>query len=408
MINLFRAALRGVKAELAAGESGWVALSGASPLSGSGRTSVAGTMVSEETVMRLSTVWACVSRTSQLIASLPCHVHEKQRGGGEEIIEPDISQIVTTQPNRSETAPEFWESRVGHQLLRGNAYSEKLKVKDRIVGLRPLQGVAPKKRPDGRFDYHVNEAGQIRKLGPDDVFHMRGFGGGDGLGLSAVKYGVQSLGAALAADTSAASVFANGLFPSGVLESEQTLDEKQRDDLQKVLAHYAGSTKSGKTLVIEAGLKWRQTQFSPEDAQLLETRRFQVEDVCRWFGIPPIIIGHAAEGQTMWGSGVEGIMLGWLTMGINPMLRRLEARMNMDLIPSARRGRWSFKFNREAMLQMDSQAKGEFLSKMGNSGTMTANERRDKLNLPRHEGSSADDLLVQRALTTLEQLKEIE
>ncbi|MDO6486054.1 phage portal protein, partial [Shimia thalassica] len=218
----------------------------------------------------------------------------------------------------------------------------------------------------------------------DKVFHLRGFGPGDGIGMSAIAYGANSIGAALAADETAGSVFSNSMMPSGVLESDQTLTEPQREQLQAHLTTYVGSKKAGKTMLLEAGLKYNQLQMNPEDAQLLETRRYSVEDVCRWFGVPPIIIGHASQGQTMWGSGVEAIMLSWLTLGINPLLSRIESRIEKDLIPIGKRGKWVFRFNREGMLQMDSKAKGEFLSKMATSGTMTANERREKLNLPPH------------------------
>jgi HK97 family phage portal protein len=174
--------------------------------------------------------------------------------------------------------------------------------------------------------------------------------------------------------------------------------------LQTLLETFVGSKKAGKTMTLEAGLDFQAVQMNPEDAQLLETRRFHVEDVCRWLGIPPIIIGHSAEGQTMWGTGVEQIMLSWLTLGINPLLTRIEARLNRDLVPVEKRGKWYFEFNREAMLQMDSKSKGEFLSKMGQSGTMSANERRTKLNLPRHPDPAADALLAQTALAPLEDL----
>mgnify|MGYP001151622938 CR=1 FL=1 len=405
MMKLMRAALRGVKAELAAGESGWVALSGNQLFSEMGLLSNAGTTVSSETVMRLSAVWACVSRTSQLIGTLPLNLYEKQLQGGRVRLDNELSAMVTNKPNVVQTSVEFWEGTGAHALLHGNSYSEKLMIANRLVGLRPLLSAVPKRRGDGRFDYHVNENGKIYVLPPEKVFHLRGFGGGDGLGLSAVKYGVQSFGAALAADCTASKVFSNALMPSGVLESDDLLQPEQRTQLQEMLATYSGSSKAGKTLVLEAGLKWNQVQMNPEDAQLLETRRFQVEDICRWFGMPPIIIGHSAEGQTMWGSGVESIMLSWLTTGINPLLRRIEARMNCDLVPSDKRGRWYFEFNREAMLQMDSKAKGEFLSKMATSGTLTANERREVLNKDHHADPAANDLLAQTALAPLEDLR---
>ncbi|WP_306150635.1 phage portal protein [Roseovarius sp. MMSF_3281] len=404
MINLMRAAFRGIKAELSAGESGWVALSGEQLFSDFGLLSNAGTTVSSETVLKLSSVWACVSRTAQLIATLPLDLMEKQPDGSRERIDNDLARILTVKPNGVQTSVEFWEGVVAHALLRGNGYAEKLTIGPRLVGLRPLLSVVPRRRGDGQFDYRVTENGRAYTLPAEKVLHLRGFGGGDGLGLSAVKYGVQSFGAALAADNTASTVFDNAMMPSGVLQSDQILTPEQRDQLQAMITTYSGSKKAGKIMTLEAGLSFDQLQMNPEDAQLLETRRFQVEDICRWFGMPPIIIGHAAEGQTMWGTGVESIMLSWLTTGINPMLRRIEARMNADLIPVGKRGRWYFEFNREAMLQMDSKSKSEFMAKMGQSGTMTANERREKLNLRRHPDPAADELLAQTALAPLKDL----
>ncbi len=404
MKHLFRAALRGIRAELAAGESGWEVLSGdALPLPTWGTISTAGTTVSPDTVMGLSTVWACVAATAQLVSSLPCHLYERSATGGKARIDDPIHDVMFGRPNSIQTGIEFWEGTIVQQLLRGNAYAEKLRIGPRVVGLRPLLNVTVK-RDGGVFRYLVNEDGRTREVAAENVLHLRGFGAGDGMGLSAVKYGLQSFGAALAADQSAAAVFSNAMMPSGTLQSEQKLTPEQRTQLQTHLDTYVGSGRAGKTMVLESGLKWTKVQWDPEDVQLLETRRFHVEDICRWFGIPPIIIGHASEGQTMWGSGVESIMLSWLQIGINPLLRRIEARLNADMIPAAKRGKWFVEFNREAMLQMDSAAKATFLSQMATSGTMTANERRDKLNLERSTQAGADDLLAQTALAPLDNL----
>lgn len=405
MRKLISAAIRGIRAELAAGESGWVVVDGAeTPLSDLGTVSESGALVSNETIMKLSTVWACTSATSQLIASLPCHLYEKTKAGKTNRIEAEAAEVMFAQPNTMQTGFEFWEGFTVQQLLRGNAYAEKLKIGRRTVGYKPLFSVTPRRVGAG-FEYVVVEKGKRRVLTADQVLHLRGFGAGNGLGLSVVKYGVQSLGAALSADQTASKVFSNALMPSGVLQSDQTLDQAQRTQLQTYLEAFAGSSRAGKTMVLEAGLTWNQVQWDPEDAQLLETRRFQVEDICRWFGTPPVVIGHAADGQTMWGTGIESIMLSWLRLGINPILRRNEARLNIDAIPAERRGKWFFKYNREAMLEMDSKAKAEFLSRMATSGTMTANERREKLNLPRHDDPLADELLAQTALAPLIDLR---
>lgn len=406
MIRYVKAALRGMKAEASAGGGGWHILSGAGQgLSTEGQKSQAGPIVSAEAIMQLSTVWACTSATAQLIASLPCGIYERLPGGGKRRIDSELENILFHRPNTTQTGVEFWEAAVLQMMVGGNAYSRRLRVGPRMVGLEPLLKVKPKRR-DGRFVYEVRDGGKVETLRAEDVLHLRGFGAGDGLGLSVVRYGVQSLGAALAADRSSGRVFSNGLQPSGVLQTDQKLEPDQRAQLQTLLNTYSGSDRAGKAMVLESGLSWQSVQWNPEDAQLLETRRFQVEDICRWFGIPPVVIGHSASGQTMWGSGVEMVMLSWLQTGINPLLRRIEARLNADVIPPAQRRRWFFEFNREAMLQMDSKAKAEFLSRMATSGTMTANERRSKLNLPPHSDPAANDLLAQTALAPLETLGE--
>lgn len=396
----------GVKAALVDGESGWVSLSDAQAVSVSGYASIAGKTVSGAAALEISAAWDCVKKTSELISTLPLVLYERAADGSKTPLENDLAEVLTIKPNPWQTAQEFWEGMTAQKLLRGNAYAEKLFQGPRLIGLRPMFNVTPRPRLGGGFDYVMNDRGRLAVMPPEKVYHLRGFGAGDGLGLSAIKYGANSLGAALAADETAGAVFSNGMMASGVLSAEQTLTEVQRAQVQSMLTAYTGSSRAGKIMVLEAGLKYGQLQMNPEDAQLLETRRFNVEDVCRWFGVPPIIIGHAAAGQTMWGSGVEAIMLSWLTVGINPQLVKIEARAQVDLVPADKRRRWSLHFDREAMLQMDSKSKGEFLSKMGASGTMTAHERRDKLNLPRHPDPKAGDLFMQGAMAPLGDLGE--
>ncbi len=397
MIRFFKAAVRGIRQELRAGESGWISLNGSDPWTGGGYSSVAGKTVTPSSALAFSAVWDCVRKTSQVLSTLPLALYEKEDGGTRVKIEEDLSGILAESPNREQTAVEFWEGMTAQQTLRGNACAEKLFLGDRLVGLRPLLNVTPKRNQNGGLEYNVNDRGRISTLPADKVFHLRGFGGGDGLGMSAIKYGANSIGSALAADETAGSVFSNAMMAAGVLTSDQKLNDNQRAQLQALLETFMGSSRAGKTLTLESGLKFQQLQMNPEDAQLLETRRYSVEDVCRWFGVPPIVIGHSAEGQTMWGSGVEAVMLSWLTLGINPLLVKNEARILKDLIPIEKRGRWYAEFNREAMLQMDSKAKGDFLLKMRMAGFMSGDEGRDKLNLPRRGGNS-DELVVQTSL----------
>lgn len=405
MMRLLSAAVRGVKAELAAGQSGWIAITSAgTPLSTAGTMSDAGAMVSADTAMRLSTVWACVSTTAQQVASLPCHLYERDRNGHAARVEDELATIAFHQPNPVQTGVELWEGLTAQTLLRGNGYARKLRHPNgSVIGLQPILSTTPR-WIGHEFEYHIADRGKSEILPASEVLHLRGFGSGDGLGLSVVKYGVQSLGAALAADQSAAKVFSNAMMPSGVLKADQKLRPEQRAQLQEMLAAYAGSTRAGKILTLEAGLSFDKVQWDPEDVQLLQTRRFQVEDICRWFGMPPIVIGHSPDGQTMWGTGVESIMRAWLQTGLNPILTRIEQRLNRDLLPPAMRTRRFFRYDRQALLQMDSKSLAEFLSRMATSGTMTGNERRDFMGLPRHDDPMADALLAQTALAPLQDL----
>ncbi|QBF32153.1 phage portal protein [Thalassococcus sp. S3] len=402
MIRLLRAAARGARAEYAG--TGWRSYFGNMNWALGGTRSHAGKTVNARTSLEVSAVWACVRKTAEMISTLPVDHYRKGSGDSRERLDDDLAEIIKESPNPEQTAPEYWEGMVAQTCLQGNACSEKLYMGSRLVGLRPLLDCRPERRQDGTMRYAVTDRGKTEFMPAEKVFHLRGFGAGDGLGMSTVRYGANSIGAALAADETAGKIFSNAAMPSGVLSADQTLNSEQRSQLQALLEAYSQSSKAGKTMVLEAGLKYQQLQMNPEDAQLLETRRFGVEDICRWFGVPPIVIGHAAEGQTMWGTGVEAILLAWRTLGINPFLIRLEMRIKKDLIPPQNRRRHYVEYNREAMIQMDSKAKGDLLQKLGMSGTMTANERRARMNLPRHDDPNADALLAQTALSPLELL----
>jgi HK97 family phage portal protein len=225
--------------------------------------------------------------------------------------------------------------------------------------------------------------------------------GGDS-GLSVLQYGVQTFSTGLAAIETAGKMFSNGMQTHGILTSDNTLKPEQRAGLQKIMEAYAGSDKAGKLMILEAGLKYQSVTLSPVDAQLLEQQKFTIEEICRWFGVPPVIIGHAAQGQTMWGSGVEQILIAWLALGINPLCERIERRITKQLIAPGEQRRIYAEFNREGLLQMDSAAKAAFLSAMVQNGLMDRNEGRSKLNLPARGEAGA--LTAQTNLAPLESL----
>lgn len=373
-----------------------------------GRESHAGKHVTVDGTLNLSTAWACIKLNAQAVSSLPVPMYETKADGSRIRVDDDeIAEVISESPNQDQTPLEYWEGIVAWLMTDGNAYSEKVYNGRRLSALEPIMSThcRPVRRPDGSLVYRVVDRGKTEELPRDKVFHVKGFGQGlknPDLGLSPIAAGTHSLGAAMAAQEAAGRFFGNGMQASGVLSSEQTLKPEQRQNLAKIMEAYVGSSRAGKLMILEAGLKYEQLALNPDDAQLLETRRFDVEEICRWFGVPPIIIGHAAQGQTMWGSGVEAILIAWLTLGIDPICDRIEARIKKQLIrPTGRRRRYA-EFNREALLQMDSKSKAHFLSTMVQNGLMDRNEGRSKLNLPHRDG--ADQLTAQTNLSPLDSL----
>lgn len=369
-----------------------------------GRESASGKRVTLDTAMQLSAVWACVRQTALVISSLPMGVYEKRTDGSREPVSDRLAEVLTVSPNSDQTAQEHWEGQTAWLMTNGNCYAERVDTPRGLSSLRtlPANVTSPFRNADGDLMYRTTDRGKVEDLPRDKVFHVRGFGFGGDMGLSAISFGVQGMGTAIAAEESAGKLFSNGLQMSGFMKTNQALRPEQRVQMRRMLDEYRGSSAAWKVLLLEAGLDFQQLTLNPEDAQMLETRRFAIEDICRWFGTPPIVIGHAGEGQTMWGSGVEQIMIAWMNTGLNPILRRIEGRIRKDLIPAGERVKRYAEFNREGILQMDSKAKAEFLTKLVSNGIMSRNEAREKLNLARRDG--ADDLTAQTAMAPVQDL----
>lgn len=367
-----------------------------------GRESSAGKKVNLQTTLQLATAWACIRLTATAVASLPAAVYEKGSDGSRVSRDDhELAELLLSSPNASQTPLEFWETKVGGLVARGNSYSERVFSGSRLTALEPVS--ARPVRIDGELKFKVHDRGKEETLPADKIWHLKGFNFGGDEGLSPIALGVHSLGSAMAADETAARIFANGLQQPLFINSGQAkLSPEQRNDLRSMFKKFVGSDNAGKVMVLEQGMSPIPFTLNPEDAQMLDSRRFNVEEMCRWYGMPPIIIGHAADGQTMWGTGVEQILIAWLTLGINPLCRRIEARVTKDLVPVGQKRRIQFEFNREGLLQADSQAKAEYLSKMVQNALMTRNEARAKLNLPKVPGG--DTLTAQTNLAPLDQL----
>ncbi|AFJ47151.1 phage portal protein [Shimwellia blattae] len=372
-----------------------------------GGESAAGKQVTVDKALQLSAVWSCVRLLSETIATLPVGFYERTRDGRQPAPAHPLYELLHNQPNADMTAVEFWEMVMASLLLWGNAYGEIDRTGKRITALTPLRPERMKveRSSTGTPVYTYRDPGShgTRQIHERDLMHIRAFSTNGIIGLSPISYARQTLGMAMATDETSARVFKNGMRPSGVLSMEQILRKEQREDIRdSLVAQFAGSMHTGKMMVLEAGMKFQPVTMNPEDAQMLQTRAFNIEEICRWFRVWPGLIGHNAQGQTMWGSGVEQMLIGFLTFSLRPWLTRIEQSIRKSLLIPGERNRYFAEFSIEGLLRADSAARAAFYSTMTQNGVMTRNEARQKENMAPHPGG--DQLTVQSNLLPLEQL----
>lgn len=352
---------------------------------GLGTTS--GENVNYDTALALDSVWACVNLIANSVKTLPCQVY------GEDGVtidkDSDLYALLHDMPNMDDTAPDFWAMAAMCLCLDGNFFAEKKFIGKRLIALNPLHPLSVEVGRNDRNEryYEVTEDGKKRKIPEKNMFHVRGavLPGSD-RGLSPIGLERNTIGNTLAAEKTAGKMFAGGLQAAGILSSDQVLTKDQREQLGSILQQFAGSDRAGKIAVLEAGLTYQQLTVNPQDAQMLETRQFNVEQICRIFGVPPVMIGHAANGTTTWGSGIEQLILQFTKTCLTPMLRSIEAAIRRDLMDANTRKTTSVKFSMEGLLRGDSGSRAEFLSKMVGAGIYTVNEARSYEDKAKIEG----------------------
>lgn len=365
----------------------------------------AGQHVNERSVLQLSTVWACARIIAETIATLPLGIYERTNQGRRSASEHPLHFMLHRQPNADTTAAVFWEAMVVSMLLRGNAFAERLMIGNRLVGLQFLSParLTITRSTTGKRVYRYTESnGSQREIDEARIFRIPGFTIDGSWGLSVIEYGAKVFGSALAAATAANGTFERGLSPTVAFKMQQVLKKDQRDEFRESLRAISGAINAGESPLLEGGMEAQTIGINPKDAQLLESRAFSVEEICRWFRVPPFMVGHS-EKSTSWGTGIEQQMIAFLTFTLRPWLTRIEQAINKDLLSPVEQRRLYCEFAIEGLLRADSAGRATYLSNMVNNGLMTRDEGRAKENLP-PKGGNADVLTVQTALTPIDQL----
>ena len=257
-------------------------------------TTSAGQTVNEQTVLKLTAVWACARLISQTISTLPLGLFEKAASGRIASKNHSLYTIIHDRPNTDSTAAMFWESFILSMLLHGNGFAEKLKVGGRLVGLKFLNPnyLSITEDANGNYTYAYTLKSKRQQIPAENIFHVPYFTMGGRWGLSAIRYGVNTFGSALAADTAANSTFEKGLSPTVAFSVERVLTPEQRTAFREnTAATLSGAINAGNSPILEGGMTAQVISINPKDAQLLESRVFSGEDICRWFGLDPSMIG---------------------------------------------------------------------------------------------------------------------
>ncbi len=364
--------------------------------------SSSGKNVTVNSTMQLSAAWACVRLLSETVSTLPVRIYRRNADGSREAAsDHPLYRIITKRPNAEMTTARYMLMIVASICLWGNAFVEKRRIGNRVVALIPLlpQNMVVKRLESGRLQYKYTENGKPREIAEKDIMHIRGFGLDGVCGMLPVKTGRDIFGGAMSADEAAYKVFAQGMQASGILSSDSKMTADQREALRKNLERFMSSKNAGKVMVAEAGMKYQSITMNPEAAQMLETRSFGIEEICRWFRVPPFMVGHMDK-QSSWASSVEGMNLQFLTNTLRPILENIEQEFNRCLLDDS--DDYYCEFSVEGLLRGDLATRREWYASALQNGWMNRNTVARLENQPEIPGG--EKYTVQSNLIPLDEL----
>ena len=376
-----------------------------------GRTT-SGKPVNERTAMQTTAVYACVRILAEAVASLPLHVYEYQDDGGKKLVhDHPLYYLLHDEPNPEMTSFVFRETLMSHLLIWGNAYAQVIRDgAGRVLGLYPLLPDKMEVQRDDRGNiYYVysrnsdenpmfKEYGDIR-LKAEDVLHIPGLGFDGLIGYSPIAMAKNAVGMTLACEEYGASFFANGANPGGVLEHPGVLKDpsKVRESWNSV---YRGVNNAHKIAVLEEGMKYQQIGIPPEEAQFLETRKFQINEIARLYRIPPHMVGDLDKSSF---SNIEQQSLEFVKYTLDPWVIRWEQSLQRSLLLPGEKGKYFIKLNVDGLLRGDYQSRMNGYAVGRQNGWFSANDIREMENMnPIPDEQGGNLYLINGAMTKLE------
>jgi HK97 family phage portal protein len=333
----------------------------------------AGKSVNEVTALGMSAVWRAVQVSCNVPAALPFHAYRTV--GDARVRASGHGATLLDDPHPDMTPFEFWQTVFMHRKLWGNAYVRKLT--NRLGQVTEMWPIHPgrvrvgRESEAGRKVYAIDGGKEV--LGDDKILHLPGMGYDGICGVSPIRAARQGIGLGLAAEEYGARLFGSGSLATGILQTEQRLTQSQADTLAtRWKDKRTGLASSHGTIVLDKGAKFHQLTIPSKDAQFLESRRFQVIEIARWFGLPPFLM-FETEKSTSWGTGLEQQALGWVKFDLSNDLVAVEQRVTKHVL---RPGPVYAKFGLEGLLRGDSAARAAFYTALWNIGALSTNEIR--------------------------------
>ena len=364
--------------------------------------SAAGKRVNERSAMQMTAVYSCVRILAEAVAGLPLHLYRyKEDGGKEKALDHPLYLLLHDEPNPEMSSFVFRETLMTHLLLWGNAYAQIIRNgRGEVMALYPLMPdrMAVDRDDKGQLYYEYTTSaddapiskGSIVRLKPSDVLHIPGLGFDGLVGYSPIAMAKNAIGLAIATEEYGSKFFANGAQPSGVLEHPGTIKDPQRVR-DSWMSQFGGSANSNKIAVLEEGLKYTPISISPEQAQFLETRKFQINEIARIFRVPPHMVGDLEKSSF---SNIEQQSLEFVKYTLEPWLVRWEQSIQRTLFSADEKKRYFVRFNVEGLLRGDYASRMNGYAVGRQNGWMSANDIRELENLDRIPAEEGGDLYL--------------
>ena len=364
--------------------------------------STAGKRVNERSAMQMTAVYSCVRILAEAVAGLPLHLYRyKEDGGKEKAIDHPLYLLLHDEPNPEMSSFVFRETLMTHLLLWGNAYAQIIRNgKGEVIALYPLMPdrMTVDRDSNGQLYYEYTVSmddtptvkGSLVRLHPSDVLHIPGLGFDGLVGYSPIAMAKNAIGMAIACEEYGAKFFANGAAPGGVLEHPGTIKDPQRVR-ESWQSTFGGSGNSNKIAVLEEGMKYTPIGISPEQAQFLETRKFQINEIARIFRVPPHMVGDLEKSSF---SNIEQQSLEFVKYTLEPWLVRWEQSIQRTLFSQEEKKRYFAKFNVEGLLRGDYASRMSGYATARQNGWMSANDIRELENMDRIPAEEGGDLYL--------------